>query len=62
LRNLLDHVPAWIVMSAQLLPEYMDSDFGPAGREQLALRPVAQFDKPGGRVQLVVYQVTRASP
>jgi 4-amino-4-deoxy-L-arabinose transferase-like glycosyltransferase len=59
INNLLEHTPAWIVIPKPLLETYLDSTFGTAGREQMDLRPLASFDKPGGRVQLALYRVSR---
>ena len=60
LRNLLEHTPAWIVIPVQLLDGYLDSTFH---RRDLAslieLQPIVTFEKPGGRVQLALYRVTR---
>jgi len=57
LKNLLANLPAWIVISEQLLPGYLDSSFG-AGAEKINLRQIAKFDKPGTRAQLAIYAVT----
>jgi hypothetical protein len=57
LKNLLANLPAWIVISEQLLPGYLDSSFGP-GAEKINLRQIAKFDKPGTRAQLAIYAVT----
>ena len=60
LQNLLEHTPAWIVIPVQLLDGYLDSTFGRADlRSVIDLRRIAVFDKPGGRVQLAIYEVTR---
>lgn len=58
LANLLDHTPAWIIVSEQLLPFYLQANLG--GGAQLALRKIASFDKPGGRFQLAIYEATRS--
>lgn len=57
LENLLANLPAWIVISEQLLPGYLNSSFGP-GAEKINLRQIAKFDKPGTRAQLAIYVVT----
>lgn len=58
LENLLANLPAWIVISEQVLPHYMDTSFGP-GAEKIELRQIAKFDKPGTRAQLAIYAVTK---
>jgi 4-amino-4-deoxy-L-arabinose transferase-like glycosyltransferase len=57
--NLLGEAPAWIVVSPQLLQQYLDSNFGPAQVENFSLRQVASFDKPGSRAQVAIYRVAR---
>jgi hypothetical protein len=60
LQNLLEHTPAWIVIPAQLLNGYLVSTFGrPDLQSVIHLQRIAVFDKPGGRVQLAIYRVTR---
>jgi hypothetical protein len=59
LRNLLSHTPAWIIIAEPLLQRYLDSSFGRMNSAQLELRPIAEFDKPGGRARLAIYVVTR---
>jgi len=60
LQNLLEHTPAWIVIPVQLLDGYLDSTFGRGDlRSVIDLQRIAVFDKPGGRVQLAIYRVTR---
>ena len=59
LESLLDHAPAWIIVSEQLLRRYLDSTFGGANIDQIDLRPIATFDKPGSRARLAIYAVTR---
>ncbi len=59
LQNLLAHTPAWIVISPQLLDSYLSSALGPDPLARMVLRPIAVFDKPEGRSQLALYQVTR---
>ncbi|HEY6824347.1 MAG TPA: hypothetical protein VI195_07890, partial [Steroidobacteraceae bacterium] len=61
LTNLLDHTPAWLIVPQQLLQFYLQAEFGRGDLAQLKLRKVASFDKPGGRVQLAIYEVTRPS-
>jgi hypothetical protein len=59
LEGLLDHAPAWIIISEQLLQHYLDSTFGSANIDQIDLRRIAAFDKPGSRARLAIYAVTR---
>jgi 4-amino-4-deoxy-L-arabinose transferase-like glycosyltransferase len=59
LDNLFEHPPAWIVIPEPLLHTYLDATFGKAGQNQIQLRRIARFDKPGGRVQLALYQAMR---
>lgn len=58
LANLLDHAPAWIVVSEQLLPFYLQADFGRGSVAPEKLRKIASFEKPGAHGQLAVYEVT----
>ena len=60
LANLLDHTPAWIIVSQQLLESYLQADFGRGTIGQLRLRKIAAFDKPGGRVRLALYEAARS--
>ena len=62
LGQLLRHTPAWIVVSEQLLPRYLQSEFGESALEQIHVRKIATFDKPGGRTQLALYEVTPRQP
>jgi 4-amino-4-deoxy-L-arabinose transferase-like glycosyltransferase len=59
LANLLRVAPAWIIVSPQLLQQYLDSNFGRAQLENISLRQVAIFDKPGSRAQVAIYDVAR---
>jgi hypothetical protein len=59
LESLLNHAPAWIIISEQLLQGYLDSTFGSANIDQINLRRIAIFDKPGSRARLAIYAVTR---
>ena len=59
LESLLEHAPAWIIISEQLLQRYLDSTFGSANIDQINLRRIAIFDKPGSRARLAIYAVTR---
>jgi hypothetical protein len=56
-RNLLGHTPAWIVVPEPLLQHYLDSAFGATQAVRLPLRRIAQFDKPGSRGKLAIYDV-----
>jgi hypothetical protein len=57
--NLLGRSPVWIIVPVQLLQRYLDASFGHTNADQIELRQVAAFDKPGLRTQLAIYQVTR---
>jgi hypothetical protein len=59
LANVLSHTPAWLVISEQLLQRYLISSFGAKNADQLRLRQLAVFEKPGLRTQLAVYEITR---
>ena len=59
LENLLNHVPARIIISEALLPGYLASTFGSANVEHINLNQIAVFDKPGSRARLAIYAVTR---
>jgi hypothetical protein len=59
LANLLNHTPAWIIVSKQLLHRYLESSFGDGYLDQVDLREVATFDKPGLRAQLAIYEGMR---
>jgi hypothetical protein len=59
LANLLSRTPAWIIISKQLLRRYLESSFGDGYLDQVDLREVATFDKPGLRTQLAIYEVMR---
>ena len=59
LPNAVSHEPAWILVSEQLLQRYLASDFGDTSVDRIMVRAVASFEKPGGRAQLGLYEVTR---
>jgi 4-amino-4-deoxy-L-arabinose transferase-like glycosyltransferase len=59
LENLLSRTPVWIIVAEQLLQGYMDSTFGRINSDQINLRQIAVFDKPGSRSRLAIYEVTR---
>jgi 4-amino-4-deoxy-L-arabinose transferase-like glycosyltransferase len=59
LANLLSHTPAWIIISEQLLQWYLDSSFGRINLDQINLRQIASFDKPGSHARLAIYAVSR---
>lgn len=62
LQNLQSHTPAWIVVAPQILDGYLQSSFGRAGPAPRDLRRIAVFDKPGGKVQLALYEVSSSAP
>jgi 4-amino-4-deoxy-L-arabinose transferase-like glycosyltransferase len=59
LANLLSRTRVWIIISPQLLHRYLDSSFGQRNAEQINLRQIAAFDKPGLITQLAIYDVAR---
>jgi hypothetical protein len=61
LQGLLEHAPAWIIISEPLLQGYLDSTLGRANLNHIHLHRVVSFDKPGLRVQLTIYQVSAAT-
>jgi hypothetical protein len=58
LANLLSRTPAWIIISEQLLQGYLDSSFGLINLDQINLRQIASFDKPGSHGRLAIYAVS----
>jgi 4-amino-4-deoxy-L-arabinose transferase-like glycosyltransferase len=56
LANLRSHTPAWIIVSPQLLPQYLRANFGGQAVDRIALRQVAEFAKPGSRARLAIYE------
>jgi 4-amino-4-deoxy-L-arabinose transferase-like glycosyltransferase len=59
MENLLDHVPARIIISEALLQGYLASTFGSANIDKISLRQIVVFDKPGSRARLAIYDVRR---
>ena len=59
LANLLSRTRVWIIISPQLLQRYLDSSFGQRNAEQINMRQIAAFDKPGLFTQLAIYDVAR---
>jgi hypothetical protein len=59
LRNLLSRAPVWIIAPEQLLPGDLASSFGRLDVDQIHLRQIAEFDKPGSRTRLGLYEVAR---
>jgi len=59
LENLFAHKSAWIVIARQLLPSYLESTFGRASLDRIGLHELAEFNKPGVRSQLVLYEVSQ---
>jgi 4-amino-4-deoxy-L-arabinose transferase-like glycosyltransferase len=60
--NLFSRAPVWIVVPEPLLQGYLDSSFGRMNLAQIHLRLIAEFDKPGSRARLAIYEATRAAP
>jgi 4-amino-4-deoxy-L-arabinose transferase-like glycosyltransferase len=56
--NVSSRMPAWLVISDQLLDRYMISSFGEKNAGQIKLRQLAKFEKPGLRAQLSIYEIT----
>ncbi|HXI77876.1 MAG TPA: glycosyltransferase family 39 protein [Steroidobacteraceae bacterium] len=56
--RLFSQSPVWLVVSPQLLQQYLAANFG-AGTGELRLRELTSFDKPGARAQLAIYDVAR---
>jgi hypothetical protein len=56
--RLFSQSPVWLVVSPQLLQQYLAANFG-AGAGELRLRELTSFDKPGARAQLAIYDVAR---
>jgi hypothetical protein len=59
LNNLLIAAPAWLIVPEPLLNIYLNSTFGQTDFEQLRIREIATFDKPGSRARLAIYEVSR---
>jgi 4-amino-4-deoxy-L-arabinose transferase-like glycosyltransferase len=51
--------PVWIIVSPQILPQYLNSSFGPENAARIRLQQVSVFDKPGSRAQLALYAAGR---
>jgi len=63
MKNVLQQMPAWIIVPEPLLAGYLDSSFGRMNSELLELRQIAAFDKPGSHSRLVLYAVIlRSTP
>jgi hypothetical protein len=58
--NLQSRTPSWIIAPEQLLPGDLASSFGRLDLDRLRLRKIAEFDKPGGRTRLGLYEVGRS--
>jgi 4-amino-4-deoxy-L-arabinose transferase-like glycosyltransferase len=59
LESLLSRGPAWIIVTEGLLQGYLDSTFGSANLDQIKLRQIAIFDKPGSHARLAIYEAAR---
>jgi 4-amino-4-deoxy-L-arabinose transferase-like glycosyltransferase len=59
LENLLQRAPVWLIVPEQLLPDDLASNFGRLNTDQIKLRQMAAFDKPGLRARLALYAVVR---
>ena len=61
-KNLFSRTPAWIIAPERLLADYLESSFGQLNVEQIDLRQIAIFDKPGMRTRLGLYEIVRRAP
>jgi 4-amino-4-deoxy-L-arabinose transferase-like glycosyltransferase len=59
LQNLLKRAPVWLIVPEQLLPADLASNFGRSTPDQIKLRQMAAFDKPGLHTRLAIYEVVR---
>ena len=59
LDNLFSCTPAWIIVPEQLLQIDFESSFGRAQEDRISLRKITEFDKPGSRARLAIYEVAR---
>jgi len=59
LGNLFGAAPVWLIVPEQLLRGDLESSFGSANPPQLRLRRMAEFNKPGMRARLALYEVMR---
>jgi 4-amino-4-deoxy-L-arabinose transferase-like glycosyltransferase len=57
LENLLKRTPVWLIVPEQLLPGDLASNFGRLKPDQIKLRQIAAFDKPGLHARLAIYEV-----
>jgi hypothetical protein len=57
LENLLGATPAWLIVPEQLLRGDLESSFGSSNPDQLRLRQIAAFNKPGMHTRLAIYEV-----
>ncbi len=59
LRNLRSGTPVWLLVPEQLLHGDLESSFGRSNLDQIHLRQLAEFNKPGMHAQLAIYEVVR---
>jgi hypothetical protein len=59
LENLLKRTPVWLIVPEQLLPGDLAANLGRLKPEQIKLRQMAAFDKPGLHARLAIYEVAR---
>jgi hypothetical protein len=59
LANLLSRIPAWIIVPEQLLQGDLATSFGRLDPDQVHLRRLAEFDKPGLQARLGIFEVAR---
>ena len=59
LGNLLSVAPVWIIVPEQLLQGDLESSFGRLNPDEINLRQIAEFAKPGFHARLAIYEVAR---
>jgi len=57
LGNLLSVAPVWIIVPEQLLQGDLESSFGRLNPDEINLRQIAEFAKPGFHARLAIYEV-----
>jgi hypothetical protein len=57
LGNLLSVAPVWIIVPEQLLQRDLEASFGRLNPDEINLRRIAEFAKPGFRARLAIYEV-----
>jgi Dolichyl-phosphate-mannose-protein mannosyltransferase len=57
LRNLMGAAPVWIIVPEQLLQGDLETNFGRLSHDEINLRQIAEFAKPGLHARLAIYEV-----